>query len=155
MTSAKKSDYILFGVGSFLIILGITLGVIWPYVCDGMSKKQLQLDKTSINYKLWLRTPIPMYLEIYLFNLTNAKEFMKNQSVIPNFEEIGPFVFKEVNDRVNLVWNNNYTVTFNQTRTWNFQPEMSVNLSTDITNVNVIATVSKSITLSKIQEFFY
>jgi len=148
MTSVKKSDYLLFGLGSFLIVLGISLGVIWPYICDGMSRRELQLDQKSINYKLWLRTPIPMYLDIYLFNFTNANEFMKNKSVIPNFEEIGPFVFKEVNDRVNLVWNDNYTVTYNQTRTWTFQPEMSVNLSTEITNLNVIVTVSTTTTLN-------
>lgn len=142
MTKARKVDCILFGLGTFFLALGLALGIIWPYICDQLSKEKLQLDKKSINYKLWLHTPIPMYLEVYMFNFTNSKEFLKNKSVIPNFEEIGPFVFQEVHDRVNLTWNDDYTVTYNQTRTWTFHPEMSPSLTTKITNLNVVvATV--------------
>ena len=142
MTQARKLDCILFGLGTLLLALGLALGIIWPYICNQIAREKLQLDKKSINYKLWLHTPIPMYLEVYMFHMTNSKEFLKNESVIPNFEEIGPFVFQEVHDRVNLTWNDDFTVSYNQTRTWTFRPEMSESLSTQVTNINPVIAVS-------------
>lgn len=138
----KKCNYITFGIGSVLFLVGLGLGLGWPYIFMQVLKGRMQLQPASESYKLWVRTPIPMYLDIYLFNWTNADEFSKNKSITPNFKEIGPFVFKEVHDRVNVTWNDNDTVTFNQTRTWTFVPEESPDLSTNITNLNVIPVVS-------------
>lgn len=84
-----------------------------------------------------------MYLEVYLFNWTNPEDLDKFPAVKPHFEEMGPYVFHEVHDRVNLQWNDNNTVTFNQRRTWNFEPELSRgSLDDTVTNLNVISLVS-------------
>lgn len=99
-----------------------------------------------MNYENWIETPIPMYLEIYMWNWTNTHD-VHNKSVKPMFDELGPYVFKEVHDRVDLDWHNdNDTISFNQTRTWYFDSERSTGTLDDlITNINVIATVSLTI----------
>lgn len=96
-----------------------------------------------MNYVNWIETPIPMYLEIYMWNWTNTKD-VHNHSIRPHLDELGPYVFSEVHKRVGLDWHNeNDTISFNQTRTWVFQPEMSNgDLDDLITNINVISVVS-------------
>lgn len=92
---------------------------------------------------MWKEPPIKIYMDFYLFKWTNWEEFEKNQSVVPHFEEVGPFTYEEVHDRVNIIWDDdNYLVTFNETRTWYFLPEESLDLSINITNINPLALVS-------------
>lgn len=79
-----------------------------------------------------------------MFNWTNP-EAIHNKNIKPHFNEVGPYVFLEKHKRVNITWHaENGTVSFNQTRTWHFIPELSNGSLTDeITSVNVMAAVSK------------
>jgi CD36 family. len=57
--------------------------------------QQLGLTSTSTSFSMWEETPIPMYIEVYFFNWTNAAEFQeKPHEVIPEFVEMGPYVFR-------------------------------------------------------------
>lgn len=126
------------GCSAFLILASITLGVLWPSMSEKVLHDKLVIKPGSTNYDNWIRTPIPMFLEIYLFNWTNADQ-LGNRSVKPHFVEVGPYTFSELHERVNLVWNDNGTVTFQQRRTWHFVPELSKGSLDDvITNLNVI-----------------
>lgn len=91
--------------------------------------------------------PIPIYLEIYLYNITNADEVTKNWSVKPNLTEHGPYVFLEKHNHTLIQWNNNYTVSFKQIKTWEFMPNLTKgSLNDKITNLNVIsATIANLI----------
>ena len=99
----------------------------------------------STNYDNWIKTPIPMYLEVYFFNWTNPEEISNYTNVKPNFEERGPYVFREIHERKNLIWNDNHTVTFNQRRTWYYEPGLSNgSLDDEITNLNVMSLSAAS-----------
>lgn len=90
---------------------------------------------------MWVETPIPMYLEVFMFNWTNTEE-LDNQMVKPKFDQLGPYVFSEKHKRVNIEWHDNDTVSFNTIRTWHYQPDRSNGSLTDlITNLNVISMV--------------
>lgn len=106
-------------------------------------------SKGSIAYGMWKETPIPMYIEFYLFNCTNAQEVVASKwSVKPKFEECGPYTYSEHHIRVNVKWNNNDTLNYQTKRVWHFLPEKTNgSLDDKITNLNVIAAVST--TLSK------
>jgi hypothetical protein len=53
------------------------------------------LTSTSTSYSMWEETPVPMYIEVYFFNWTNAVEFeQRPQQVKPTFVELGPYVFR-------------------------------------------------------------
>lgn len=101
-------------------------------------------NEGSSGYQMWKETPIPMYMEFNFFNCTNAKEVVDSKWTIkPAFEECGPYTFSEHHIRVNVEWNDNGTVNYQQKRIWHFLPERSKgNLSDKITNLNVIAAVS-------------
>lgn len=84
-----------------------------------------------------------MYLKIYLFNWTNP-EAINDPNVKPNFVQMGPYVFLEKHQRVNLTWNETAdTVSYFQKRTWHFVPELSNgDLSDKVTQIDVMSAAS-------------
>ncbi|XP_052868749.1 protein croquemort-like [Anopheles cruzii] len=137
--SNMQKKLVSLGFSAFLILFAITLGVLWPSMSTKVLHDKLMVKNGSSNYNNWIRTPIPMYLEVYFFNWSNA-HLHADASVKPHFTEMGPYTFSEVHERVNLMWNTNNTVTYNQRRTWHFVPELSNgSLDDSITNLNVIS----------------
>lgn len=138
----EKRKIWLFGCGTFFLLFALVLGLVWPVVITNMLHKELMLEKGSLNYKNWVKTPIPLYLEITLFNLENPDDVQKGAK--PKVVEKGPYSFVEKHERINIVWNDNDTITFNQIRTWDFDEKRSNGtLDDDITFLNVIsATVA-------------
>ncbi|KAF4528507.1 hypothetical protein B566_EDAN016353, partial [Ephemera danica] len=101
--------------------------------------QQLELTTTSTSFGMWKETPIPMYMDIYLFNWTNPVDVENHQSK-PKFTELGPYVFSESHEKVNISWEKDNLVQYNQIRTYHFMPELSNGCLTDeVTNLNVIA----------------
>ncbi|KAG7213896.1 hypothetical protein KM043_003100 [Ampulex compressa] len=131
-------------VGIIVMVLGITAGVLWSSIYDLIFTTQLSLTPTSTNFKFWKETPIPMYLKISLFNWTNPADVNSTNDIKPNFVEMGPYVFRQVDYKVNEVWNDNGTVTFQRRRIWHFDETLSNGSLTDeVTNVNpVSATIA-------------
>ena len=90
-------------------------------------------------YKNWLDPPVPIYMDLYLFNLLNPEEFVKNGHK-PVFAEVGPFVYKEIRTKENIVNNNNYTITYNERRQFFFVRELSAHDENyNITTINMAA----------------
>lgn len=133
----------VFGCAAFILLIAIILGVLWPTLALKILHSQLVLKEGSMNYENWIETPIPMYLEVTLFNWTNPDK-LTEKDYKPNFVEVGPFVFHESHKRVNITWNKNSTVTFDQIRTWHFDEKLSNgSLLEPVTTANVItATVA-------------
>jgi hypothetical protein len=59
------------------------------------SLQEMGLTSTSKSFEMWEETPIPMFIEVYFFTWKNAAEFQQRpQEVIPEFVELGPYVFR-------------------------------------------------------------
>lgn len=92
---------------------------------------------------MWRETPIPMYLEIYMFNWTNAEQYVLTPSIKPIFNECGPYTFYEHHTRENITFNDNNTLTYFTKRTWRFLPEKSAGSLDDVViTLNPILAVS-------------
>lgn len=130
-------------VGAAFLGVGLPLGISFPYIFSSLLQLELQLTPGSAVFTEWNEAPIPIYMDIFMWNWTNAEEFSKNHSIKPEFVEVGPFVFKVETKRANVQWNNNKTVTFSPNRTYLFQPEVSVDLDTPITNLSPVPSVSE------------
>lgn len=77
-----------------------------------------------------------------MFNWTNPED-IKNPLVKPKFEEVGPYRFKEVKEKINITWHENQTVSYKTKHFYYFDAENSVrNLSDVITIVNMVPLVS-------------
>jgi hypothetical protein len=58
------------------------------------------------------------------------------------------YCYSEHHTKVDIVYNDNNTVTFQQVRRWHFVPERSNGtLRDEITNINAIAVVSNSLVI--------
>ncbi len=103
--------------------------------------QQLTLKEGTATYKNWEKAPIPLYMKVYLFNVTNSQEVMAEQAQ-PIVQELGPYTFSEVHVRVNVDAYDNATLKFQQKKLWRFLPELSNgSLDDPVTTVNPVIAV--------------
>ena len=60
----------------------------------------LILSPTSTSFGIWREIPIPMYLEFFIFNITNVDDILSGKNVSIEVEEIGPYVYRESHIKV-------------------------------------------------------
>lgn len=96
--------------------------------------KIFRLEQGTDFYENWMNPDEPMKFNIYVFNLTNEKEFMAGDEKA-NLQEIGPYVYTlKVGRTIHAMNKKNMTYTNN--RNFMFRPELSNGLdaSTDLIN---------------------
>ncbi|OAD55216.1 Protein croquemort, partial [Eufriesea mexicana] len=108
--------------------------------------QELPLTPTSKAFEVWNDTSSlpPMYLKIRFFNWTNPDELRMDYKK-PNVVEVGPYVFREVRQKVNVSFNpENHTVSYFNRRWWYYEPELTNGSLTDrITQLNIVAISAK------------
>ncbi|XP_015586555.1 scavenger receptor class B member 1 [Cephus cinctus] len=135
---------ILFG------LLALTIGIILctiPWV-DYVILRQLRLWNGSLSFQYWQKPGVVRLTKVYIFNVTNSENFL-NFNEKPKLQEIGPFVYKEDMEKVNIAFHDNGTVTYQHKKILNFVPEMSKdgNLQVLVPNIPLLtlSTQSKSL----------
>ncbi|CAG9579049.1 unnamed protein product [Danaus chrysippus] len=146
MVVSKNSMWFV-GCGMSLVGFGVLMSATWSLVFQEKIKNMMVLRNGSTSFEIWRDIPIPIYLECFLFNITNVADILMGKNVPIHVEEHGPYVFRERSTKVNITWNDNSTVTFRNQRFWYFQPEMSNgSLSDLITSINpIIATIAYTV----------
>ena len=124
MGHAKKKFVIATTVGSIVALIGIIMATSANFVFDLILRTQMVLGPNSANYPFWEDLPIPIRTSMYVFNVSNSEAFSSGLE-LPDLTEIGPYVFEEHHKKVDLVWNDNGTVTYKQVRTFQFVPSES------------------------------
>lgn len=92
-------------------------------------------------------------MEFHLFNWVNWEEFNVEseglrsnawKNIKPKFEELGPYVFEEIHERVDLEYaDDDKEISFNQIKKWWFREDLSNGKLTDkVTSLNPISLVS-------------
>ncbi|BES94273.1 Scavenger receptor [Nesidiocoris tenuis] len=132
------SCYTKLAIVGGLVLTAVSL--LWPTVLTTLMYKNLKLAPGSKSFQHWKETPVPMYIDIYFHNWTNPQEVY---TATPHFNQMGPYRFYEKRTKVKLVWNDNGTVSYRQTRHWYFDETYSNGTLTDkITTVNMIAATA-------------
>lgn len=132
----------LWGSSIGALVFALVFGLLWPSLFRSVLHDTLELREGSLTYENWVRTPLPMFAEFYMFNWTNPEE-VYDHTKKPRFVEMGPYVFEEVHTRDDVQFFENATVGFNQTRMWHFREDLSQGgLDDRVTNLNTIAMVS-------------
>lgn len=80
-------------------------------------------------------------MDFYFFNWTNADQ-VHVAGVKPKVEEVGPYRFKFVVERVNISWPEEGLVNYQDLRTYYWDEESPRKLTDVITTLNVVALVS-------------
>ena len=77
-------------------LIGITSGIILvtvqPY--DSIFKWKITFGEGGEIFELWRKPPVDLYLKVYLFNVTNAEDYMNGKADKLQFQELGPYVYK-------------------------------------------------------------
>ena len=54
----------------------------------------MELKPDSLVYNEWINASTPIYMQYFMFNLTNAEEVMEGAT--PNVTQIGPYSYRYV-----------------------------------------------------------
>lgn len=133
-----KCGVILLGlIGVLLLVIGIVALSLLPSLFKAQLHKNLYLEEGKEAYEKWKKTPIPVTFKVYIFNITNPEEVMRDGEMA-NVNEIGPYVFHQLRSKDVLSWDlDGMTVTYNDLKQYHFKPELSANLTNDIYTVNL------------------
>ncbi|XP_076163294.1 scavenger receptor class B member debris buster [Ptiloglossa arizonensis] len=133
-------------IGILTLVIGIILSSI-PWV-DYIILKQLRLWNGSLSFHYWQKPGVVRLTKVYIFNVTNTENFLQFNEK-PKLQEVGPFVYREDMEKVNIVFHNNGTVSYQHKKILNFVPELSKdkNMRLMVPNIPLLtlSTQSKSL----------
>lgn len=128
-------------LGIFLVAFGSLTLLYFDTLYDSIVRSALAFNPTSRAYKAWHKSDPPLIMDVYMFNWTNPED-IKVEGVKPRFEEVGPWRFKEVKEKINVTLNDNGTVTYRLMRHYFFYEEESPRkLSEMVTTINAVSLV--------------
>ncbi|XP_075219275.1 epithelial membrane protein isoform X2 [Lycorma delicatula] len=129
-----------------LLLFGVLVTFFFTAWVNLIIDNQITLRDGSQVFNLWRKPPVHPVMQIYVYNVTNADEFL-NHGVKPVLEELGPFTYVETWEKVNLTFNDNGTVTFQQQKIFRFDPDRSVGSEDDmvvVPNIPMLSATSQS-----------
>lgn len=146
----KKSKCTAIGFVVFLSLLFVVIGAVVAVFFAGWVRafinSEITLRNGSHTFDWWRRPPVTPMMSIYVYNVTNADEFL-NDGVKPVLNEVGPFVYREKWEKVNLQFHGNGTVSFQQRKVYHFDPEASAGSEDDLVivpNIPMLSATSQS-----------
>ncbi|XP_045458032.1 scavenger receptor class B member 1 [Melitaea cinxia] len=119
-------------------ICTVVLGVILSFVpwLDYIIFRELRLWNGSLSYSYWQRPGVIRLTKVYIFNVTNPQGFLENGEK-PKLNEVGPFVYREDMEKVNIKFHDNDTVTYQHNKILRFVPELSVDKNQKLVVPNI------------------
>jgi len=124
-TSVTPKQAAIFITAFLQVIFGVVTLLCNKTIFSSLLNSQLVVREGTKTFDAWQATPIPVYTKFYFFNMLNAEDFEKNHGK-PIVEERGPYTFREVEHKVNLVWHEDGTVSYHRKKFWYFEQDMSV-----------------------------
>ncbi|XP_030764300.1 scavenger receptor class B member 1-like isoform X2 [Sitophilus oryzae] len=135
--------------GLIILFTFSTIGTITMWFTE-VYKKQINsllvITDEAPTYEMWRSPTVKPYIKIYIFNYTNVERYEMRKDKKLHVEEIGPYVYYEKLERVNVRFNKvDGTVSYQEKRTYIFSPELSNGTKHDLVmvpNIPVLAGVS-------------
>lgn len=129
-----------------LLILGVLVTCGFSALVKMIVDHQVALRVGGQSFGWWSKPPVEPMMSIYVYNVTNADEFLNNGSK-PALNELGPYVYIETWEKVNIVENENGTISFNQKKVFVFSEELSEGTEDDVVivpNIPMLSATSQS-----------
>lgn len=108
-----------------ILAASIVIIVLFPTIYNAVLVKELALDRDTIATHIWEDIPLPIYENVYFFNITNVEAFLNGSETL-SVNEVGPYCYKSrwVKE---IHWNSDDTdtVSYKETRTYHFDPILS------------------------------
>ncbi|XP_076360019.1 protein croquemort-like [Tachypleus tridentatus] len=152
--SPKVKFVILLGIGASVAVVSIVMQFVFPVVMKSEIEKRMKIKEGSESYGYWKEPPIPIYIRFYFFHLVNP-EGVWSLTEKPNFKEMGPYTFREHRVKVNITWNDNGTVSYQQMKSWHFQLDLTNGSLDDVVTTLNVPAVAASNMYRYAPEIFY
>uniref|UniRef100_A0A8C1NVM9 Uncharacterized protein n=1 Tax=Cyprinus carpio TaxID=7962 RepID=A0A8C1NVM9_CYPCA len=115
-----------------------------PALNNLLVSPEITLTEGSKSFATWKNPPTPVYMEFFIFNVTNPDEFLKGEAK-PHVTTMGPYTYREYRPKHNVSFVHSGTKVAAYTKKiFVFEPEKSVgDPKIDlVTTVNIPAVVS-------------
>ncbi|XP_075885843.1 scavenger receptor class B member 1 isoform X1 [Nelusetta ayraudi] len=120
--------------GAIAVILGLVFTFVGPIIIDDQVVKNTVIDPNNdLTYTTWRDVPVPFFMSVYFFNVLNPDEILKGEK--PMLEQRGPYVYRKRIQKDNITFNDNYTVSYMEYRSYYFEPSMSAGNESDIITI--------------------
>lgn len=137
---AMKCIFILATLGLIGLTLAFFILFCQPY--DLLFKCKVIFSEGGEIFEFWRKPDIDLYLKVYLFNVTNHDAYISGKDSKLNFQQVGPYIYKEGMEHGNVTFNDNGTVSVTPLHPLVYQPEMSNGTEEDILIMPNIALLS-------------
>ncbi|XP_030747481.1 scavenger receptor class B member 1-like isoform X2 [Sitophilus oryzae] len=117
----RALTYAFLGIGA--LISGLFILIVNPY--NLLYEWKLVFGPGGEIYSLWEKPPVELFLKVYLWNVTNRDEYMSGKDAKLKFQEVGPYVYRELMTHENVTFNENGTLTTNPFHPLVWAPELS------------------------------
>ncbi|CAK1546515.1 unnamed protein product [Leptosia nina] len=101
--------FVLLVLGFFCLGTGLFIAFVQPY--DLLFKWKIKFQDGGEIFEIWRKPEVELYTRVYLFNVTNAEEYMAGTDDKLSFKEIGPFVYRELLEHSQIKFNSNGTLS--------------------------------------------
>ncbi|XP_043475556.1 scavenger receptor class B member 1-like [Leptopilina heterotoma] len=109
-------------IGSIIIFSTTILVVFW---CTNIFRDaimtELQIKNGTNNFAMWQRPSVRVVYKIHLFNYTNVEDFENDRAEKLRVEDIGPYIYRETLQRVNPVFHQNGTISYQEVRSYQWE----------------------------------
>ncbi|KAJ1525663.1 hypothetical protein ONE63_008881 [Megalurothrips usitatus] len=99
---------------------------------EEMIHSSMMYTEGSEFIQAWMSPPFGPTTKMYLYNYTNAEDFMAGRAARLAVRELGPYSYAESLEHVNVHFHANGTMSYSEKRTFTFLPEESVGTEEDV-----------------------
>lgn len=128
----QKKTCCLLTFGLFFLLLSLVIALFFRRaihdLVDGYILQQNALTSNSMMTQLWQNPPLMPQLKVYVFNVTNSKEFLQGKEKL-KVQELGPYIYNAAQIKDIHQWNDEeQSITFRSKTTYQFaHDELSKN----------------------------
>lgn len=113
-----------FVVGAIVLTVALVFIPVSKNLINKEVKEEVNLN-SSDTYKHWVTNPVPIYFQVWVWNLTNPEEVQAGTAK-PFIKDIGPYTYREHRKKVDIKFHdNNGTVTYRELRWFSFDRDKS------------------------------
>ncbi|XP_060534332.1 scavenger receptor class B member 1 isoform X2 [Cylas formicarius] len=144
--SKKKFCWFVVAVSVGIIFFGVIVVIFFMSWVNLVINHEVTLREGSKPTEWWAKPPVVPMIRVYIYNVTNADEFLNNGSK-PIVDELGPYVYVETWEKKNIQFHENGTVSFNQEKIYHFDESLSAGSEDDVVvvpNIPMLSATSQS-----------
>ncbi|PAA66909.1 hypothetical protein BOX15_Mlig007247g2, partial [Macrostomum lignano] len=125
-------------LGILLIVVSIVLVAVFPSVFRSRIASSMPLVNGSFTFKAWNSPSTPIYMQFWLFSITNPQEFLSGGK--PLLNDVGPFTYQERRVKSGVEFNSNGSVLrYQQSTFYHFRRDLSCCWEdTNVTTLNLM-----------------